>query len=76
MFFSFIKSLFSALTELFSFLKQEQLIKAGEDKVIAKEATKEVAIVIKANEVREEARIAASAVPITDSLPDDGFRRD
>lgn len=73
---NFIKALFSAISELFSFLKQDELIRAGEDKVIAAQAPKETELVIKADEVRQEARTAAAAVPVTDSLPDDGFRRD
>jgi hypothetical protein len=75
-FFSFIKSLFSALSELFGFLKQNQLIQAGVDKVVAVQATKETEVVIQANKAREEVRVASASVPITDSLPDDGFRRD
>jgi len=76
MLFSFIKSLFSAVSELFGFLKQNQLIQAGEDKVVAAQATKETEIVIQASKAREEVRAASAAVPIADSLPDDGFRRD
>lgn len=71
-----IKSLFSAIAGLFSFLQQNQLVKAGEDKVVAKQATKETEIVIKADEVRAQAKAIAATVPVSDSLPDDGFRRD
>lgn len=73
---AFIKSIFSAIGELFSFLSQNQLVQAGIDKVTATQATKDKEIVIQAEEARDAARAAASAIPDDVSLPDDGFRRD
>ncbi len=73
---NFFKTVFSALSEIFGFFKQNQLIQAGEDKVVAKQATKEIEIVIKANEAREDARADAGTILDSDVLPDDGFRRD
>lgn len=73
---NFLKLLFSAVGEIFGFFKQNQLIEAGESKVIAKQATKETEIVIEATTARETARADAAITPVGDSLPNDGFRRD
>lgn len=73
---NFFKTIFSALSEIFGYFKQNQLIQAGEDKVVAKQATKEIETVIKANDAREDARATAGIISPLDSLPDDGFRRD
>ena len=74
--FEFLKTLLAAFSGLFSFLKQEKLIKAGEDSVKAAQATEEAELVIRTEEVRSEAKAAAASVPSSNSLPDDGFRRD
>lgn len=73
---NFLKLLFSAVGEFFGFLKQNQLIEAGETKVVAAQQKEEIKIVKQATEARTEAATAAASIPITDSLPDDGFRRD
>jgi len=73
-------SIFAALIRLFSsfvdLFRQNQLIKAGADGVIATTTTAEIKEIQDAVEVREKVRVSNSSVPVTDSLPDDGFRRD
>lgn len=75
MLFNFLKGIFSALSEIFSFFKQRDLIQAGADKVTAKQMKEERDVVIKAEEARMAAKSAAASTP-SGSLPDDGFRRD
>jgi hypothetical protein len=64
------------LGEIFGFFKQNQLIEAGVDKAAVAQQKEDVIVLHKAEEARAEAAVAAAAVPIADSLPDDGFRRD
>lgn len=73
---NFFKLLFSAVGEFFGFLKQNQLIEAGEIKAVAAQQKGEIRVVKEATEARAEAAVAASAVPLDVGLPDDGFRRD
>lgn len=73
---AFLTTLLKAISSLFGFLQQNQLVEAGENKVKVEQAKKETESVINADEARAEAATASATVPVTDSLPDDGFRRD
>ena len=73
---SILASLFKALSSIFGWLQQNQLIKAGQDGATVsalEKKTHEIEIAVAA---REAARLQSDAVPVSDSLPDDGFRRD
>lgn len=73
---SIFASLFKALSSIFGWLQQNQLIKAGQDGAAVsalEKKTHEIEIAVAA---REAARNQSAAVPVSDSLPDDGFRRD
>lgn len=72
----FFSSLFKGLGSLFSFFQQTQMVQAGQDKETAKNSKAEVTAIVEGGKAREEARAANTAVPIADSLPTDGFRRD
>ena len=73
---TFLKGLLTALGEIFGFFKQNQLIEAGVDKVEAEQGKASVDVLIRAEKARDEARDMAAATPVTDSLPNDGHRRD
>ena len=73
---SFLSALFKALSGIFGWLQQNQLIKAGEAGAVAKQLEKNNHDVEVAIQAREETRARSAAVPVSDSLPDDGFRRD
>ena len=76
MFEALFSGLFKFLGGLFSFLQQNQLVTAGQDKEIAKNSQAEVEAIEDGIKARDEARAANAAIPSTDGLPDDGFRRD
>lgn len=63
-------------SSLFSWLRERGLIKQGVEKQQHADIQKTVEVLTKVNEARKEARDSAASVPTTDSLPDDGFRRD
>lgn len=73
---SFFKSLFEALIGLFTWLQQGQLLRAGKKEAQADQLEEQAHEIKTAVEVRESVRTSNAAVPVTDSLPDDGFRRD
>jgi hypothetical protein len=73
---NFFKAVFSFFSGIVEYLRQKDLIQAGVDKAVAKSKTEDLERVVKADEIREEARRDASAIPSDVSLPDDGFRRD
>lgn len=64
------------LDSLANWLRESQLIKQGQEKQQAIVTTAEVKETDEASQIRVEARRANSAVPSTDSLPNDGYRRD
>lgn len=73
---SIFAGLFKALSSIFGWLQQNQLIKAGQDGAVVTALEKKTHEIETAVAAREEARAESAAVPVTDSLPDDGFRRD
>ena len=73
---SLLASLLKAVQSIFGWLQQNQLVQAGRDGAavsLEEKKTNEISIAV---EAREAARADAARVPVTDSLPDDGFRRD
>ena len=74
--FSIVKSLFAAINSVFSFLSQRQLVQAGKDSLAVEQGEKSADAVAQSIVVRDKAAVDASLVPIGNSLPDDGFRRD
>jgi hypothetical protein len=71
-----ITALLKGLEEFFTVKQQGQLIEAGKAEATVENSQKEVSVVEKAVQARTEAAAANAAVPVADSLPDDGFRRD
>ncbi len=63
-------------SSLFSWLRERSLIKQGMEKQQQADLKSTVEVLTKVNEARKEARDAASSIPESASLPDDGFRRD
>lgn len=63
-------------SSLFSWLRDRGLIKQGTELQQHEDLKTTVEVLTKVNEARKEARDSAASVPATDSLPDDGFRRD
>ena len=61
---------------LISWVRDRGLIKQGVEKQQHEDLKSTVEVLTKVNEARKEARDSAASVPATDSLPDDGFRRD
>lgn len=61
---------------LLKFASDRQLITAGEQKALATLLRAETDAIEKATAAREKARAANDAIPKSDSLPNDGFRRD
>lgn len=70
-----LSGLFEIFGGIFEWLKHNQLIKAGEAQAHVKQLEKNSKDVEIALEARDKARIANASVPVTDSLPDDGFLR-
>lgn len=64
---------FSSLTIWF---REESLRKQGATEVKAEIQQGKLEAIREANKARDEARHGSAAVPESDSLPDDGFRRD
>ena len=61
---------------LFSWMRDRGLIKQGVAQQQHADLQTTVEVLTKVNEARKEARDDAASVPQSDSLPDDGFRRD
>lgn len=61
---------------LISWVRDRGLIKQGIEKQQQADLKSTVEVLTKVNEARKEARDAASSIPESASLPDDGFRRD
>lgn len=64
---------FNSLT---SWMRERQIFKAGAANERSEERLKDLNAITKANQIRVEADIAAARSLDSDSLPDDGFRRD
>lgn len=64
---------FNSLT---SWMRERQIFKAGAANERSKERLKDLNAITKANQIRVETDIANAHLPESDSLPDDGFRRD
>ena len=73
---TFFSALFKAISGIFGWLQQNQLLKAGEAVAVAKQLEKNNHDIEVALHAREDARARNSSVPVSDSLPDDGFLRD
>jgi len=72
----FFSNLFKSIGSLFAYFQQNQLVQAGQDKETAKNSQAEVVVITEGDKVREETSVANAAIPVTDSLPTDGYRRD
>jgi hypothetical protein len=70
-----LKGLLSLLSAVVGFFRDKLLLNAGRAAAEGDQAKEALNDVKLAQEAREEARAAASAVPPGDSLPDDGFKR-
>jgi hypothetical protein len=64
---------FNSLT---SWMRERQIFKAGAANERSEERLKDLNAITKANQIRVETDIASARLPESDSLPDDGFRRD
>lgn len=76
MFVSLIKSIILFIAELLSLVKLNEFKKAGANEVVIEQKNLEEKIIKDADVIRKEVAADVSAVAATDSLPDDGFRRD
>lgn len=73
---SFFADLMKAIAAFVQWLQQGQLLKAGKLGAEAVQLEEQVREIETAVAVRESVRHVNSTVPVADSLPDDGFRRD
>lgn len=73
---TFLTTMAQSLGSLATWLRESALRKQGNVETENQILKQENVILEKAIETREEARIANAAVPQSDSLPNDGFRRD
>lgn len=69
-------ALFNWLANLTSWGREHQLVKQGEATQKNAELNAGIDFIAEADKAREDARARNRLVPPTDSLPDDGFRRD
>lgn len=69
-------ALAQGLVSLLTYLRERQLLQAGEDKALADVLQGELNAINKATAARLAARARNAAVPKSDSLPNDGHRRD
>ena len=72
----FLNSLANGFSSLVQWMSERGLVKQGEANQDLKTLKHEVTTIEQANEARDKARVANAAVPSTDSLPTDGYRRD
>lgn len=75
-YFKLALGLITLLTKFLVYIREKELLKAGEAAAVANQMRTAASEIAKANKAREEARRNNANVPSTDSLPDDGFRRD
>jgi mannose/cellobiose epimerase-like protein (N-acyl-D-glucosamine 2-epimerase family) len=71
-----VLALVKALASLMSFLRERQLLEEWEARAAAEALRKHLDDIEKGKRARAEVRDRNSRVPKSDSLPDDGFRRD
>jgi hypothetical protein len=64
------------LSSLVEWIKGESLREEGREEVAGRINTEALNALTRANKAREDAAARNHAVPESDSLPDDGFRRD
>lgn len=61
---------------LFTYVREKQLLEAGSQQALASLLRAQADDLEKDNAIRKQIRERNAAVPSTDSLPTDGFRRD
>ena len=66
----------SLVSSLVSYMRERNLLKQAEEKLLADFIKWQQEIINEANKVREQAATDAARVPTADSLPTDGYRRD
>lgn len=72
----FLSSLFAIFQKVAELFQQQRLLNAGRAEAIAEQTKETVDAISKADQVRDDVRRDLSGIVTTDSLPDDGFRRD
>jgi len=73
---SAIAAVLNIFASLFQWLRERSLKQAGQIEAESKTLKDSLDTVVTADEARDEARVSNASVPQSDSLPDDGFRRD
>lgn len=73
---SLVLGVVTALSALISYLRDKKLIDAQGEARVAAALREQLDDIEKATKARDEARDAASRVPVDQPLPDDGHRRD
>ena len=68
--------LITLLTRFITYLREKELLKAGEAQAIAMQMRTAASEIARANRAREEAAKRNASVSNGSSLPDDQFRRD
>ena len=66
----------SILSSLIAWMRERKMIKAAEDKVLRSVLQDQLRLIKNAERARMEADASNANVANTDSLPNDGFRRD
>ena len=69
-------ALANALASLMTWLREKELVSLGEAQAAVQGLKKHIDDIEKGNQARAEVRERNAGVPQSDSLPDDGFRRD
>ena len=73
---SLLSYIAKGFSSLFSWLRERSLLKQGMKEQQHEDLKATVEVLTKVNEARKEASDSAGTIPESDSLPDDGFRRD
>ena len=66
----------SLVASLVQWMRERKLMQEAEEKLLLDFLRKQQEYIDEAKKIRDKAARDAAAVPSTDSLPDDGYRRD
>lgn len=73
---SLLNAIAKGFGSLVQWMRESSFIKQGQQQQQNSNLKEVIEAVKESNEARIEARTRSSTIPTTDSLPDDGFRRD
>lgn len=66
----------SVISSLIAYMRERKLIKAAEDRLLKEILQEQLRLIDNADNTRKEAAARNAGVPASDSLPNDGYRRD